>query len=79
MSGISDSGSSGTREWLAATRGWTIRAYVDSGSPFEKTETMMGRPASDQSYSLGQSTQKKRPELPFGENIRDTIRSLKGK
>lgn len=74
-----ESSSVGTKEWLEATQGWVIRAYVDSGV---STEPDWAEKHGATTPLVGQephSPEKRRPELPFGENIRDAIRSLKGR
>ena len=71
------SSSAGMKEWLEATRGWTISAYVKSshcvdypgGSYGDVSRIGQPRPA----------LQQRRSEWPFGENIRDVIRVFRGR
>ena len=69
--------SAGTKEWLEATRGWTISAYVESG-----TSANYHSIANEDVSQVTQprpEPQPRRQEWPFGENIRDAIRAFRGK
>ena len=71
------SSSVGMKEWLEATRGWTIFAYVESGHCVDYP----GR-AKDDVSRIGRprtALQQRRQEWPFGENIRDVIRAFRGR
>ena len=71
------SSSVGMKEWLEATRGWTIYAYVESrhyvdypgGAEGDGSRVRQPRPA----------LQQRRSEWPFGENIREVIRVFRGR
>ena len=71
------SSSAGIKEWLAATRAWTISAYVESGHHVDYP----GRVNDDVSRVRrpGPALQQRRQEWPFGENIRDVIRAFRGR
>ena len=71
------SSSAGLKEWLEATRGWTIYAYVESSHSVDYP----GRAKDDVSRIRRPrpALQQRRSEWPFGENIRDVIRVFRGR
>ena len=73
------SSSAGTKDWLETTQGWVIYAYVGGDLPTQFPVLAGAQP--DKPYDLQGARQitRRRTELPFGENIRDTIRSLRSK
>lgn len=69
------SSSVGMKEWLEATRGWTISAYVESSHCVDYPGGSKG----DVSRIRRPALQQRRQEWPFGENIRDVIRVFRGR
>ena len=71
------SSSAGMKEWLEATRGWTISAYVKNGA--NVSHLRMANEDISQARQPRPAPQPRRQEWPFGENIRDAIRAFRGK
>ena len=71
------SSSAGMKEWLEATRGWTISAYVKSGA--NAAPLHMAKEDVSQVKQPLPAPKQRRQEWPIGENIRDAIRAFRGK
>ena len=73
-----ESSSVGTKEWLETTQGWIIYAYVGNEEPIEPVQFSGGDFVLPPNEVEAPRPMKRRTPLPFGENVRDTIRFLKG-